>query len=94
MEYNILKTKISYLKGVGPKRAELLQQECGIYNFGQMLVYFPFRYVDRSKYYKINELQNVNAEVQLKGKFTRFENVGSGKGQRLIGYLQDETKSI
>lgn len=91
MEYNILKTKISYLKGVGPKRAELLQQECGIYNFGQMLVYFPFRYVDRSKYYKINELQNVNAEVQLKGKFTRFENVGSGKGQRLIGYLQDET---
>jgi len=91
MEYNILKTKISYLKGVGPKRAELLQQECGIYNFGQMLVYFPFRYVDRSKYYKINELQNVNTEVQLKGKFTRFENVGSGKGQRLIGYLQDET---
>ena len=65
---SFLKTPIEFLKGVGPQRAELLQQELGVFTFNDLLHYFPFRYVDRTKVHLISELSPDMPYVQLKGK--------------------------
>ena len=65
---NILQTKIEFLKGVGPKRAELLNKELGIFTFQDLLEYFPFRYVDRSKIHKVNEIYDDTVYYQLVGE--------------------------
>ncbi|MEO8086385.1 MAG: ATP-dependent DNA helicase RecG [Bacteroidota bacterium] len=82
---------IEFLKGVGPQRADLLKKEAGIFTFGDLLTYFPFRYVDRTRFYKIKE---VNAElpyVQVRGKLVSIVSVGEKRSKRLVGKLQDET---
>ena len=93
---NILHTPISYLRGVGAQRAELLKTELGIYEYQDMLNLFPNRYIDRTKFYKINELQNNNAEVQIIGKVVHLRTVESAnqKGTRLVATFTDETGSI
>jgi len=68
MSNNLLQTPIEYLKGVGPQRGELLRKEVGIHKYGDLLNFFPNRYIDRTRYYKINELNNNVAEVQIIGK--------------------------
>ena len=65
MQQNLLETLIEYLKGVGPNRGTLLRKELGIHKYGHLLNFFPNRYIDRTRYYKINELQNNVAEVQI-----------------------------
>ena len=65
---NILDTDIKFLPGIGPKRAELLGKELGIFTFRDMLYFFPFRYIDRSKVYTIRELQPTMAYIQVRGK--------------------------
>lgn len=94
MSVEFLNTPIEFLKGVGPARAELLKKELGVFTFDDLLNYFPFRYVDRSKYFKVNEITSDSAYVQLKGKITGLRILGSGKGKRLTGYLQDDTGSM
>ena len=69
---DIFETNITYLKGVGPKRAELLQKELGIETYGDLLNYFPFRYVDKSKIYKVKEVASDSTYFQLKGKVTNL----------------------
>ena len=68
MSNNLLQTPIEYLKGVGPQRGELLRKEVGIHKYEDLVNFFPNRYIDRTRYYKINELQNTVAEVQIIGK--------------------------
>ena len=68
MSNNLLETPIEYLKGVGPSRSDLFKKELGIFKYSDLLNLFPNRYLDRTKYYKINELQNSTAEVQIIGK--------------------------
>jgi ATP-dependent DNA helicase RecG len=93
-QHNILDTPLTYLKGVGPKRADLLHKELGLSKFEDLLYYFPFRYIDRSKFYKINELKDFSVYVQIKGKITHGKELGQGRGKRFTAKLTDETGSI
>lgn len=89
---NILQTPIEYLKGVGPSKAELLKKELAIFTYGNLLHLFPFRYVDRSKFYKISEINSSEADVQIVGKITSFsETAGKGRNKRLTAKFQDDT---
>lgn len=85
---------IEYLKGVGPQRAELLQKEMHIFTFGDLLQHYPFRHEDRSKFYKVQELQADLPYVQLIGEFKSFQTIGMGRKSRLVGTFADETGSI
>ena len=89
-----LQTPIDYLKGVGPNRATLLKKELGINTYQDLLNLFPNRYLDRTQYFKINKLVNSNAEIQIIGKITRFQDAGSGRAKRLVATFTDETGSI
>ncbi|TCD03315.1 ATP-dependent DNA helicase RecG [Pedobacter psychroterrae] len=89
-----LDTAIEFLKGVGPKRAELLQKELGIFTCEQLLNYFPFRYIDRTRFYKINELDPDLPYVQILGRITSKEVIGEKQKKRLVARLTDETGSI
>ena len=88
---NLLETPIEYLKGVGPARGELLRKELGIHKYGDLINLFPNRYIDRTRYYKINELQNTNAEVQIVGRIIHIKTVEQKKGKRLVATFADET---
>ena len=89
---HILDTEIKYLPGIGPKRAELLGKELGIFTFRDMLYFFPFRYIDRSKVYTIRELQPTMAYIQVRGKITNVSSVGdTPRTKRFVATLQDPT---
>lgn len=91
MNPNLLQTPIDYLKGVGPNRADLLRKEMGIHTYQDLLNLFPNRYLDKTRFYKINELQQNSAEVQVVGKITGLRSVAQKKGSRLIADFVDET---
>jgi ATP-dependent DNA helicase RecG len=92
MQTNLLETPIEYLKGVGPNRGALLRKELRIYKYSHLLNFFPNRYIDRTRYYKINELQNNVAEVQIIGKIINVKTVEFGKNQkRLVATFVDDT---
>ncbi len=86
-----LQTPIDYLKGVGPNRADLLRSELGIHTFQDLLNLFPHRYIDKTRYYKINELQRNDAEVQIIGKIIHLKTVGQKRGKRLVATFVDDT---
>ncbi len=89
---NLLLTPIEYLKGVGPTRGTLLRKELGIHKYGDLVNFFPNRYIDRTRYYKINELQNTALEVQIIGKIIHIKTVEFGKNQkRLVATFVDDT---
>jgi ATP-dependent DNA helicase RecG len=92
MQQNLLQTPIEYLKGVGPNRGELLRKELGIFKYGDLVNFFPNRYIDRTRYYKINELQNTVSEVQIVGKIIHIKTVEFGKNKkRLVATFVDDT---
>ncbi|WP_335965260.1 ATP-dependent DNA helicase RecG [Galbibacter sp. PAP.153] len=91
MNPSLLQTPIDYLKGVGPNRADLLRKELGIHTYQDLINLFPNRYIDKTRYYKINELQRNNAEVQIIGKITHIKTVEQQKGKRLVATFMDET---
>ena len=91
MTNSFLSTSIEYLKGVGPKRAEILKKELRIFTYDHLLTHFPFRYIDRSKVHKISEVKSDESYVQLKGKISNVKEAGTKGGKRLIAYLQDES---
>ena len=92
MQQNLLDTPIEYLKGVGPNRGELLRKELGIHKYQDLIHFYPNRYIDRTRYYKINELQNNAAEVQLIGKIINIKTVEPAKGKkRLVATFVDDT---
>ncbi len=92
MSNNLLETPIEYLKGVGPNRGTLLRKELGIHKYGDLVNFYPNRYIDRTRYYKINELQGTTAEVQIVGKIIHIKTVEFGKNQkRLVATFVDET---
>jgi len=94
MNANFLQTPIDYLKGVGPNRADLLKKELGIHTFQDLLNLFPNRYLDRTQYYKIAQLQQTNAEVQIIGKITHIKTVEQKRGKRLVATFIDETGTM
>lgn len=92
--YNLLDTPIEYLKGVGPQRAEVLQKELGAFHFRDLLHHFPFRYVDRSRFYTIREITPSDTLVQVRGKLMSLEVTGQKRKKILKGEFMDETGSI
>jgi ATP-dependent DNA helicase RecG len=91
---DFLDTNITYLTGVGPKRAELLSKELNINTFRDLLYYFPYKYIDRTKFYRISELDPDLPLVQIKGVIKGYSTEGHGTGKRLVADFQDETGSI
>ncbi|MDR2653430.1 MAG: ATP-dependent DNA helicase RecG [Prevotellaceae bacterium] len=87
----ILETEIKFLSGVGPKRAEILKKELNISAFKDMLYTFPYRYIDRTKFYKISEITEDLPYIQFKGKIIRIENVETPRNKRLIVYAADDS---
>ena len=89
-----LDTNITYLPGVGPKRAELLNKEISVYTFRDFLYYFPYKYIDRTRFYKIKELDPDLPFVQIRGNIRAYYSEGQGKGKRLTADFHDETGTI
>lgn len=85
---------IQFLPGVGPVRAELLKKELNICTFRDLIYYFPYKYIDRTKFYTISEVQAQMPHIQVKGKITSMEVVGTGHKQRLTAIFRDETGSM
>ena len=86
-----LNNPVSYVTGVTAKRASLLLQELGIRSGGDLLHLFPFRYIDKTQFYKIQQLQDSNADVQIVGKITHIKTVQQKRGSRLVATFVDET---
>ncbi len=89
-----LDTGIEYLKGVGPQRAETLKAELGIFTFRDLLFHFPFRYIDKTRFHLIRDIQNEGETYQLKGILRRLETLGEGRAKRLTATLRDESGAI
>lgn len=87
-------TDIKYLAGVGPKKAEILNKELDIFSVEDLLYYFPYKYIDRSRIYYVHEVNSDMSYIQLKGRITAFETVGVGRNKRLIGHFTDGTGFI
>ncbi len=94
MNTNMLQTPITYLKGVGPNRAETLQSELAIATYQDLINLFPNRYIDRTQYYKITQLQRSNADVQVIGKIIHIKTVEQKRGKRLVATFIDETAEM
>lgn len=91
---NILQTDIQYVPGIGPKRASILNTELDIFTLEDLLRYYPYRYVDRSRLYYVHEVEGSMPYVQLKGKITAFETFGEGRKRRLVAHFTDGTGFI
>jgi ATP-dependent DNA helicase RecG len=94
MNAQFLQTPLAYLKGIGPMRAKLLAAQLGLKTFQDLLHFFPNRYVDRSRFYSINEVQDTEAEVQIIGKITHISSIAQQKGSRLVATFVDENGSM
>ena len=94
MSQQFLETKVEFLKGVGPKKAESLTRELNIRTFADLITYYPFRYVDRSRFYTVSEINDESAYVQLHGKITGIQLLGTGHATRLSATFRDATGSI
>jgi ATP-dependent DNA helicase RecG len=89
-----LQTPIDYLKGVGPNRAELLRKELGIHTYQDLINLFPNRYIDRTKYYKINQIEQNSSEIQIIGVITTIQEVSQKRGKRLVATFKDDTGTM
>jgi ATP-dependent DNA helicase RecG len=90
----MLDTPIEYLKGVGSVRADVLKKELSIFNYGDLLTYYPFRYVDKTKFYTITQITEDLPYIQLKGYIEKLELVGQKHTKRLVVTFNDKTGSI
>ena len=93
-DFTYLNTPIEYLRTVGPARATLLQRELGIFTFGDLLEYYPFRYLDRTRFLTINQITETNNYIVTKGVITDIKTVGEGRKMRLTAYLRDNTGCV
>ncbi len=91
---DLTKSDIKYLHGMGPKRAELLNKELEIYTLDDLVHYFPYKYIDRSRFYQISEIDSTAAYIQIKGQILGFKEAGKGRAQRLIAIFTDGHSSI
>ena len=94
MNNDILNTSIEFLKGVGPNRAKLIKNELKISKFKDLLFQFPYRYIDKTKFHKISEINSSNSEIQLIGTIKELKEVGIGAKKRLTANFYDKTGQI
>ena len=91
---DLAKLDIKYLPGVGPKRAELLNKELEIFTYLDLLHYYPYKYIDRSKTYKISEIDGSMPYIQLRGRIVSYNTHGEGARRRLTALFSDGTGVI
>lgn len=91
---DLLQTPIEYLKGVGPARAEMLKKELNIHTFRDLLHYYPFRHIDRTRFFSVAELNEQLGLVQLKGQIVAMSYAGEGRKKRLVATFQDTTGRV
>ena len=88
---NLSQTDIKFLPGVGPKKAEVLNKEIDVFSVEDLLYYFPYKYIDKSRIYYVHEIDGNMPYIQLKGWITAFESVGEGRRKRIIAHFTDGT---
>ncbi len=91
---SFLETPIEYLKGVGPERADVLKKEAQIFTFGDLLMLYPYRYIDRTQFYSTQHIDNTQTYIQLKGKLKQIQEIGHGRGKRLTAIFYDTDGEI
>jgi ATP-dependent DNA helicase RecG len=89
-----LQTDIKFLTGVGPKRADLLNRELNIHTFEDLLYHFPYRYIDRSRFYKISEINSHLPYIQIRGRIISLEVAGPRYKKRLVAKFSDDSGTI
>lgn len=90
-----LQTKIEFLKGIGPTKAAMLQKELGIFTFGDLLQHYPFRYIDKTKFHRIKDIQkDTNESMQFRGIIRRVEVKGEGRKKRLVARFRDPSGAM
>jgi ATP-dependent DNA helicase RecG len=89
-----LQRPITYIKGISAQKAALFYSELGIKTCADLLYFFPFRYIDKTQFYKINQLQPNSSEVQIVGRITHIKSVAQKRGSRLVATFQDETGTM
>jgi ATP-dependent DNA helicase RecG len=94
MSFEALENPVEFLKGVGPAKAALLKSEMGINTVGDLLAFYPFRYVDRSKFYSVDSINSDVAYIQLRGKIERIRLVAQKKGKRLVADFSDYSGTV
>ncbi len=85
---------IHYIPGVGPKKSEVLKNEINVISWEDLLYYFPYKYIDRSRIFKIREIEGSMPYIQLKGKIHHFETIGEGRARRITALFYDDTGNI
>jgi len=80
---------IMYLPGIGPRKADILKKEINVSSWEDVLYYFPYKYIDRSKIFKIREIDGNMPYIQLKGKILYYDTVGEGRKRRLTAVFYD-----
>jgi ATP-dependent DNA helicase RecG len=91
---SFLDTPVEFLKGVGPERAKTLKSEFDIETFGDLLKWYPYRHVDRTRFYTTNEINADLPYVQLRGQILNFQIIGKARGQRAVAHLTDKHGSL
>ena len=89
--FDLTSRDIMYLPGVGPQRAAVLNKELSLHSLHDLLYYFPYKYVDRSRLYYIHEIDGSMPYIQLKGEILSFETFGEGRQRRLVAHCSDGT---
>ncbi|MEG0464289.1 ATP-dependent DNA helicase RecG [Bacteroides sp.] len=92
--FDLATRDIKFVSGVGPQKASVLNKELGIYSVHDLLYYFPYKYVDRSRIYYVHEIDGNMPYIQLKGRIVGFETFGEGRQRRLVGHFSDGTGII
>ena len=88
---SVLDTPVEFIKGVGPSRADVLKKDLGLFTFQDMLAHYPFRYIDRTKYFKINQINLDSQYIQIIGRVISKKVVGEKRAKRIIAVFKDET---
>ena len=89
--FDLVTRDIKFISGVGPQKAAVLNKELGIYSLHDLIYYFPYKYVDRSRIYYIHEIDGNMPYIQLKGEILGFETIGEGRQRRLTAHFSDGT---
>jgi ATP-dependent DNA helicase RecG len=90
----IFTTPIEYLKGIGSQRAEILKKDLEIFSYADLLQHYPFRYIDRTRFYKIRELNPDLPAIQILGRIVSKEIIGDKHVKRLVARFKDDTGSM
>ncbi|WP_316802720.1 ATP-dependent DNA helicase RecG [Pedobacter nototheniae] len=86
-----LDTPIEFIKGVGPTRADVIKKDLNLFTYEDMLSYYPFRYIDRTKFYKINQINADAAYIQIIGRIISKKVIGDKRAKRIVAVFKDET---